>query len=87
MRFQAGQIEKTPTRGRRTDRLYRRVRLDGLGFDGVVRYDPVLEETGVDVREYIAEALNEMAARASYNLVCAQLWRPVEIPVDGIRGT
>jgi len=78
--FQPDDIDSAPTPGKRTDRLYRRVKLD-TRYQGVVRYHPQLEALVPDVREYIATWLDRQAVRRGYNVVAGRLYSPVDVPL------
>ncbi len=80
MFFQASDIEAVATRGKHTDRLYRRVKLD-TRYPGIVRYQPQLETLVPDVREYIANWLERQAVRREYNVVAGRLYSPVDVPL------
>ena len=76
-------IDAAPTKGRKSDRLYRRVRLEGEGFDGIVRYDPRLEDLIEDVPLYIAHKLNARAWSTSVGTTKGAMYRVLDIPLPG----
>lgn len=78
--FEPDQIDPHPIAGRAGRFLYRRVHVDGLGYDGKVKYPPELEDLVDDVRVHIAGELDRMASRLSYNVLLGRLYSPVEIP-------
>lgn len=79
--FSADDIDDEPTPGRSTVRLYRRVRLDGVRYDGLVRYDPELERLVPDVREYIAAVLNRQSQRFGERAFVGRLYSPFDVPL------
>ena len=76
-------IDPEATKGRTTDRLYRKVKLEGEGFDGVVRYDPQLEELIENVPLYIAHKLNARAWATSIGTTKGAMYRVLDIPLPG----
>lgn len=79
--FTRDDIDQAPTPGRKTRRLYRRVRLPELRYDGIVRYEPELEQAVGDVPAYIAEWLNRRSSRLGWGVVRGELYSPLDIPI------
>jgi hypothetical protein len=79
--FTADQIDPEPTPGRTTSRLYRRVKLPNLNYNGIVRYQPELEQLVDDVPTYIAAWLDRQANRLSYPGISGRLYSPVDVPL------
>lgn len=82
------QIDPEATKGRKSDRLYRRVDLGWRTYPerrhniGIVVYAPELEDLVPDARAYIARVLNRMERKSSERVLASTLmWRPVEIPL------
>ncbi len=85
--FSADQIDPQPTPGRQGRWLYRRVQLPHLRYDGIVRYEPELEELVPDVREYIAVFLNGQAQRLGPGAFEGRLYSPVTVPLPDDDGS
>lgn len=79
--FTIDQIDPEPTPGRQGRYHYRRVRLDGLRYNGVVRYEPRLDAAGIDVQAHILEFLNRRAARLGEHIVQGELYSPLDVPM------
>jgi hypothetical protein len=81
--FKPEQIDPVSSPGRHSTLLYRRIRFEDLGYDGIVRYRPELEKLVPDVRGYIAEWLDREASRIGHIGLTGRLYSPVEIPLPG----
>jgi len=74
-------IDPEPMPGLRGRRLYRRVQLDGLHYEGVVRYPRELENRTDDVRLRITEFLNLRSSRLGWDVVAGELYNPLDVPI------